>query len=165
MSAGEPPFLPLELCLLIPPFEDWKSEALRHGLELAIDPAKDYAPVIWRYLHWLLTSDKVNPCLNDPLARTSVRLAADIMRQMADTGSHDPKTFDKASAIIANALEAIKQREAGNISSTYLAVEMASHCVNTISQPACAMDAVAAAGKTAHPDYLATALLDIVEAI
>jgi hypothetical protein len=49
----------------------------------AIKPCADLGLVGWRFLHWLLTDEKVNPGINHPLVRDAVKQCADVIADLA----------------------------------------------------------------------------------
>jgi hypothetical protein len=45
----------------------------------AIEPGTDLSLVGWKFLHWMLTDEKVNPGINHPLVRDAVKQCADVL--------------------------------------------------------------------------------------
>ena len=45
----------------------------------AIQPGADLSRVGWKFLHWLLTDEKVNPGINGPLVKGAVKQCADVL--------------------------------------------------------------------------------------
>ena len=49
----------------------------------AIKPGADLSRVHWKFLHWTLTNEGVNPGINHPLVKDAVKRCADLMADLA----------------------------------------------------------------------------------
>ena len=54
----------------------------------AVPVGADLSKVQWRFLHWLLTDENVNPGINDPIVAADVAQCAEIIQQYA-SGNFD----------------------------------------------------------------------------
>jgi hypothetical protein len=52
----------------------------------AIKPGSDLSLVQWKFLHWLLTDENVNPGINHPTVKDAIKLTADLMKILSDGG-------------------------------------------------------------------------------
>src|ERR1700687_5090140 len=55
----------------------------------ACRPGADLSLVGWKFLHWLLTDEKVNPGINHPLVRDAVKACADVLADLASGKAPD----------------------------------------------------------------------------
>lgn len=61
----------------------------------AIPVGADLSKVQWKFLHWLLTDEKVNPGINDPIVADAVAQCASLMQQYAN-GCMDESSAESA---------------------------------------------------------------------
>jgi hypothetical protein len=54
---------------------------------LAVKPGADLSRVHWHFLHWLLTTEAVNPGITHPIVRDAVKRCADLMASLSKGGS------------------------------------------------------------------------------
>ena len=45
----------------------------------AIEPGADLSTIGWKFLHWLLTDEKANPGINDPIVKDAIKQCADVL--------------------------------------------------------------------------------------
>src|ERR1700737_1043268 len=99
----EPAFgVPQMLALL----EDTIFEGLPNGAATAgpiefipaIQPGADLSLVGWKFLHWLLTDEKVNPGINHPLVRDAVKACADVLTPLTKSEEVDRSALRSAAA-------------------------------------------------------------------
>ena len=64
----------------------------------AIEPGQDLSLVGWKFLHWLLTDEMVNPGINHEAVRDTVQQCADIMKSLAggDVGTESAESAWRA---------------------------------------------------------------------
>lgn len=62
----------------------------------AIVPGTDLSRVHWAFLHWLLTTEAVNPGINHPLVRDTVKQCADLLEDFSRGGKKTPSAASNA---------------------------------------------------------------------
>jgi hypothetical protein len=60
-----------------------KAKAWPEKFMIAISPGADLSFVGWKFQHWLLTDEKVNPGINHPLVKSAIADVAKIIWQLA----------------------------------------------------------------------------------
>jgi hypothetical protein len=79
----------------------------------AIEPGQDLSLVGWKFLHWLLTNEKVNPRINDPLVRDAVKQCADVLVPLTKGEPVDKRAAKRAAHAAWSAADAAEDRVAG----------------------------------------------------
>ena len=95
----------------------------------AIEPGQDLSLVGWKFLHWLLTDEMVNPGINHEAVRDTVQQCADIMKSLAggDVGTESAESAWRAAERAADsAAECAAERAAWRAADS--AAECAAEC-------------------------------------
>jgi len=71
----------------------------------AIQPGMDLSLVSWKFLHWLLTDEEVNPGINHPLVKDAVAQAAQVILAISKGEPPDIEAARAAAVAAAEALE------------------------------------------------------------
>ena len=67
----------------------------------AIEPGIDLSTVGWKFLHWLLTDETINPGIADPLVKDAVKQCADVLVPLTMGQSVDQYAADASGAAVA----------------------------------------------------------------
>ena len=71
----------------------------------AIAPGTDLSLVGWKFLHWLLTDEKVNPGINHPLVKDAVKQCADVIAPLTKGRKVDASAAESARSAARSAAE------------------------------------------------------------
>ena len=77
----------------------------------AIAPGADLSLVGWKFLHWLLTDEKVNPGINHPVVKDAVKQCADVLAPLTKGRKVDQGAAESAAESAAYVLMSEKLLE------------------------------------------------------
>lgn len=85
----------------------------------AVKPGADLSRVGWQFLHWLLTTESVNPGINHPLVKDAVRQCADVIAQLAKGEKQAEGSAARSAAYSARLAYSVADSAAGAADSAY----------------------------------------------